>query len=188
MSQMIISSTNYYILHGWKKLTSDRCTISFRNPGAVKRRKFDVASVQVWALLICNKLAEFPSPQSDLPFQRSHIRLARHSLFTFELLHTVYSFIHSFIHSTVLQLFVEPWPLLQFRKFFYTGGRTPWTSDQPIARPLPKHRTTQHRINTHIHALSGIRTHDSSARASEDNSCFRPCGHCDRLSLLHTYS
>jgi hypothetical protein len=26
---------------------------------------------------------------------------------------------------------------------FYTDGRTPWTGDQLIARPLPKHRTTQ---------------------------------------------
>jgi hypothetical protein len=25
----------------------------------------------------------------------------------------------------------------------YTVGRTPWTSDQPVARPLPIHRTTQ---------------------------------------------
>jgi hypothetical protein len=25
----------------------------------------------------------------------------------------------------------------------YTVGRTPWTSDQPVARPLPRHRTTQ---------------------------------------------
>jgi hypothetical protein len=28
---------------------------------------------------------------------------------------------------------VGPWPV----------GRTPWTADQPVARPLPKHRTTQ---------------------------------------------
>jgi hypothetical protein len=25
----------------------------------------------------------------------------------------------------------------------YTVGKTPWTGDQPIARPLPTHRTTQ---------------------------------------------
>jgi hypothetical protein len=24
-----------------------------------------------------------------------------------------------------------------------TVGRTPWTNDQPVARPLPTHRTTQ---------------------------------------------
>jgi hypothetical protein len=50
----------------------------------------------------------------------------------------------TFIHSSmILQPFVRPWPLLQFRNLFYTDGRTPWTSDQPVARPLPTHRTTQ---------------------------------------------
>jgi hypothetical protein len=53
-------------------------------------------------------------------------------------------FIHSFIHSSMtLQPFVGPGPLLQFRNLFYTDGRTPWTSDQPVARPLPTHRTAQ---------------------------------------------
>jgi hypothetical protein len=49
-----------------------------------------------------------------------------------------------FIHSSVvLQPFVGPWPVLQFRNHFYTAGKTPWTRDQPVARPLPTHRTTQ---------------------------------------------
>jgi hypothetical protein len=39
-------------------------------------------------------------------------------------------------------------PLLGLGRFFsflilYTVGRTPWTGDQPVARPLPIHRTTQ---------------------------------------------
>jgi hypothetical protein len=42
-----------------------------------------------------------------------------------------------------LQPFVGLWPLLQFRNLFYTDGRTPWTGDQPVARPLPTQRTTQ---------------------------------------------
>jgi hypothetical protein len=42
-----------------------------------------------------------------------------------------------------LQPFVGPWPLLQFRNLSYTDGRTPRTSDQPVARPLPTRRTTQ---------------------------------------------
>jgi hypothetical protein len=45
----------------------------------------------------------------------------------------------------------------------------------------------KHRINAHnidIHALSSIRTHDPSVRASEDSSCLRPRGHCDRRSTL----
>jgi hypothetical protein len=49
-----------------------------------------------------------------------------------------------FIHSWIaLQPFVGPWPLLQFRNHFYAHGRTPWTSGEPIAIPLPTHRTTQ---------------------------------------------
>jgi hypothetical protein len=35
-----------------------------------------------------------------------------------------------------------PWPLFQFLNP-YTVGRTHWTGDQLVARPLPTHRTTQ---------------------------------------------
>jgi hypothetical protein len=41
-----------------------------------------------------------------------------------------------------LQSFVGPWPLFSFLIVF-TVGRTPWTGDQPVARPLRIHRTTQ---------------------------------------------
>jgi hypothetical protein len=47
---------------------------------------------------------------------------------------TVFMHFHS---SMVLQPFVWPCPLLQVRNHFYTDGRTPWTGDQPVARPLP---------------------------------------------------
>jgi hypothetical protein len=76
-----------------------------------------------------------------------------------------------------LASFSVPWS-------FLTDGRTPWTSDQSVVRPLPKHRTTQtqnkriHKPN--IHALYGIGTHDPSVRASEDSSCLRSRGQCDR--------
>jgi hypothetical protein len=40
-----------------------------------------------------------------------------------------------------LQLFGH-WSLFTFL-IFYTVGRTPWMEDQPVARPLPKHRMTQ---------------------------------------------
>jgi hypothetical protein len=36
------------------------------------------------------------------------------------------------------------WRLVQFLKL-YTVGRTLWTGDQPVVRPLPTHRTTQTR-------------------------------------------
>jgi hypothetical protein len=68
----------------------------------------------------------------------------------------------------------------------YTIGRTPWTSDRPVARPLPKYRTTQtqnKRAHTHtpnIHARSGTRTHDHGVRASGDSSSLRSLGYRDR--------
>jgi hypothetical protein len=90
--------------------------------------------------------------------------------------------VHSFIHSSMAQQpLVGPWLLLEFHDRFYTNGRTPWTSDQPVARPLPIHRTIQtQNKHTDIHALSGIRTHNPSVRANEDSSCLRPRRHCDR--------
>jgi hypothetical protein len=36
----------------------------------------------------------------------------------------------------------DTWPLFQFLNL-YTVGRTPWTGDQPVARPLPTQRKTQ---------------------------------------------
>jgi hypothetical protein len=41
-----------------------------------------------------------------------------------------------------LQPFVGPWPLFQFLNL-YTVVRTLYTVDQPVARPVPTHRTTQ---------------------------------------------
>jgi len=55
---------------------------------------------------------------------------------------------------------------------YWTLGRTPWTGGQPDARPVPTHRTTQHRkTRTHIHAWSGIGTYDPNVRATEDSTC-----------------
>jgi hypothetical protein len=47
----------------------------------------------------------------------------------------------------------------------------------------------KHRINsyTYIHVLSWIRTHDPSVLASEDSSCLRPRGHCDRQEAIWNY-
>jgi hypothetical protein len=59
-----------------------------------------------------------------------------------------------------------------------TVSRTPWSGDQPAARPLPTQ--DKHRINTGVHALSGIRIHDPSVPEGEESSCLRPRGHCDR--------
>jgi hypothetical protein len=66
----------------------------------------------------------------------------------------------------------------------FTYGRTPWTGDQLVARPLPTHGTTQtqkkHIHTPNIHALCLIRTHDHGFRVSENSSCLRPLGYRDR--------
>jgi hypothetical protein len=77
-----------------------------------------------------------------------------------------------------------PWPLFQLLNL-YTVGRTPWTGDQPVARPLHTRRTTQtqnKRTQTDIHVSRGIRTQDRNVRAGEDGSCVRQRGHCNRLN------
>jgi hypothetical protein len=54
----------------------------------------------------------------------------------------VHSFIHSFVNGSTAFL-LGPGLSFSFVIFFYTDGRTPWTSAQPVTRPLPTHRTTQ---------------------------------------------
>jgi hypothetical protein len=50
-----------------------------------------------------------------------------------------------------LQPFVGPWSLFS-SLILYTVGRTFCTGDQPVARPLPTHRTTQtQNKRTHRH-------------------------------------
>jgi hypothetical protein len=99
---------------------------------------------------------------------------------------------HKLLHLILLLWLYSA--LLDLGRFFrflilHTVGRTPCTSDQPVARPLPTQRTTQtrnkHTHNTDIHALSMIRTHDPSVRASEDSSCLKPRCYCDRQILFN---
>jgi hypothetical protein len=103
--------------------------------------------------------------------------------------------LHCPIHSTLLMTMATlqeqryiclwlyspcgPWPLFQFLNPC-AAGRTPWTGNQPVERPLPTHSTAQtQNKRTDIHPFSGIRTHDHSVRASEDSSCLRPRDRCD---------
>jgi hypothetical protein len=61
----------------------------------------------------------------------------------------------------------RPWPLFEFLNL-YPVGRTPWTGDQPVARPLPKLKTTQtqnKRTQTSIPCLGFEPTIPGFARA-----------------------
>jgi hypothetical protein len=90
--------------------------------------------------------------------------------------------LYSFIHQWFYSLLLGPGFFYSVVIFFtQTVGLLGWGISRLQGRYL---HTGQHkyRINAHkhIHALSGIRTHDSSVRASEESSCLRPRGHCDR--------
>jgi hypothetical protein len=71
------------------------------------------------------------------------------------------------------------WLAFQFL-ILYKVGRTPWTWHQPTIRPLPIHKQHKH-THTDIHVSSGIRSHDPSGRADEENLCLKASDHCDRL-------
>jgi hypothetical protein len=58
---------------------------------------------------------------------------------------SIHPSIHSFIHSFIQRLYsplLGPGLFFSFVIFFYTVGRTPWTSDQPVLRPLPTYDDT----------------------------------------------
>jgi hypothetical protein len=63
------------------------------------------------------------------------------------------------IFSSTFLPFGSLLPLLEHRADFsvswsFTDGRTLWTGDQLVARPLPNHRTTQTQKNAHTHQTS----------------------------------
>jgi hypothetical protein len=76
--------------------------------------------------------------------------------------------------------------LLDLGWFFlilYTAGMTPWTGDQPVARPLPIHRRTQTQnksTQTSIRWVGFEPTTLTFERANEDSSWLTPFGQCDR--------
>jgi hypothetical protein len=74
-------------------------------------------------------------------------------------------------------------PHRRFLELFYTYGRTPWTSDQPVARPLPtQDNTTQKDADKHP-----CLQRDSNPRSQQltgQDPRLRPHGHCDRLNAI----
>jgi hypothetical protein len=89
-----------------------------------------------------------------------------------------------------LQPVVGPWPLLQFLGHFTQSVGLLGRGISPLQGRYLHTEQHKHRVKAHtdIHAWSGIRAHDPSDRASEDSSCLRPRGHCDRSSWNHGLS
>jgi hypothetical protein len=85
------------------------------------------------------------------------------SLVTWLLLSLNTSIYLSIYLSMALQPLLGPWPLFQFLISTYTAGRTPWTGDQSVARPLSAHRTAQTQ-NKRIHRHPCLKS-DSNPRS-----------------------
>jgi hypothetical protein len=77
-----------------------------------------------------------------------------------------------YIIIMALQHFIGPWPLLQFLDPIHSRYDS-LDGDQPVARPLFTHRTTQtqnKRTQYRHPCLEWDSTHDPSVRASEDSA------------------
>jgi hypothetical protein len=74
--------------------------------------------------------------------------------------------VHSFINgSTAICSALTSSSVLLF---LYTAGRTPWTGDQPVAKPLPTQRITQtQNKRTHRHPCLEWNSNPRSQRSSE---------------------
>jgi hypothetical protein len=67
----------------------------------------------------------------------------------------------------------------------YILGRTPWRVDQPVARPLPTHGSTQAQNKCTQTSMPPVGFEPRiSVGAGEDSPCLRPRAHCDRLMYL----
>jgi hypothetical protein len=80
-----------------------------------------------------------------------------------------------------LQPFVGPWQLFQspnpiHSQLEHLDGELAHLK----AASYTQNNTNTEKTHTDIHALSGIRTHYPSVRASEESSCLRRRGHCHR--------
>jgi hypothetical protein len=95
--------------------------------------------------------------------------------------HPEYVCVHSFIHQWLYSSLLGPGLFFSSVIFFYTDGMTPWTSDRPVARPLPtqhKHRRKRTRKHPCLQWDSNLRSQRSSERKQ-----FMPHrwhGHCGR--------
>jgi hypothetical protein len=96
-----------------------------------------------------------------------------------------YVSISDYFFSVALPAHSGPRPLLQFRNHFSQSvgllGRVISPSQgRYLYTGQHKHRINAYIHTPNIHALSGIRTHDPSVRASENSSCLRPRCYCDQ--------
>jgi hypothetical protein len=123
----------------------------------------------------------YPEPDqsllTELKYNIKNLKF-RHCLYQSRAFHTMQSKFQ--ITPLPLSLWLySPLGVGRFLSFLilYTVGRTPWTGDQSVARPLPTHGTNKHRINAHRHPFLEW---NPIVRAGEDGSCIRLRSHSDR--------
>jgi hypothetical protein len=87
-----------------------------------------------------------------------------------------------------LQPIIGTWKIFIFL-LLYAVFMTPWTEDQPVARPLPTHKTTQiyTKHTPDIYTSSGIRTYVLSVCAGQDSSCLTLLGPCEYYYYYYYY-
>jgi hypothetical protein len=143
-----------------------------------------LASLRTRSLYLCSPMTGWPSyiPGHRVPFW-SLLRLAglrwRYSNPPPQRDHVYYIYI---FFSLALQ---PSWALAYSFSFMITLqtvvplGRV-ISSSQGLYLNTGQRKQNKYTHTPNIHALSGIRTYDPSVRASEDSSCIRPLGYCDR--------
>jgi hypothetical protein len=103
-------------------------------------------------------------------YQAIHLPMVAHLI-------ALHSIFFSFFFSMVLPAHSGPRPPIQFRNPFSQKvgllGQV-ISSSQGLYLNTGQHKQNKRIHTPNIHALSGIRTHDPSVRASEDSSCLRP--------------
>jgi hypothetical protein len=151
-------------------------------------RRADHQSKESYRLLkMIKELNKRPGPWMSW---KSHWKKETYGINSYNVLLTYLQWVISFFFA--LQAQFGPWPtsmkffiLLAFlylrqlvgllgRVISLLQGLYLYTNTEKRARA---HTHTQ---TLHIHALSGIRTHDPGFRASEDSACLRPLGYRDR--------
>jgi hypothetical protein len=159
-----ITETNWLILHTeihiiptiWSRVSSVGIATGYGldNLGSIPARSKRFFSTphrigRLWgpSSLLCNgyqgiKRLRHEADQS--PPSTEEVKLDLHSPYDFTERCSGTTSIYEYL-STALQSLVGPWLLFSF-SIFYTVSRTPWTGDQPVARPLPAHKG-QHKQN-----------------------------------------
>jgi hypothetical protein len=117
--------------------------------------------LRIFLTLFCSSNNSFMNKGKGIYFVLHYIRFQLLNLMlcnTREKL-SIYLSIYPSIHPSIyLSIYLSIYsPLFDHGRFFsflifYTVGMTPWTGDQPIARPLPAHTGQhKHRIYSHRH-------------------------------------